>query len=342
MCIIAISPKNTAIPSKDRREEMFASNPDGAGFMYPYRGRVRIEKGFMKFSEMEARIEELGKTLDLTATPIVFHYRIGTHGGNVPQNTHPFPVTSNRHSLRQLQIDSWLGVVHNGIIHTVKPRKGYSDTQEYIAQRIARFRHNFIHSQKKLDLIETETFSKLAFLTPDGEIVTVGKFIHDADGCLYSNDSYNIYRFSSYSLWGSYYGKNYKSYKKSKKQDKKFDDSDGWSASMARNFLYSDCPPFDYDSDTYEAEVEDLSDCCIIDGDGDLHDGSEYCCDQYGRIYRYNADGTATIDSRARIMSYSGSARNPYADWAYDEYEGKYDPDDWETITCIGKTEGDV
>ena len=333
MCIIAISPKNVPIPSAERRAEMFCSNPDGAGFMYPYRGRVRIEKGFMKLRDMEKRLAEVGKTIDLTATPIVFHYRIGTHGGNIPQNTHPFPVTSNRHSLLQTTIDSWLGCVHNGVIHTVRPRKGYSDTQEYIATRIARFRHNFIHDKKKLGIIEAETMSKLAFLAPDGEIVTVGDFIHADDGCMYSNGSYNPYRWYSvgkksaykstpiakpYSWGDDYYSLCEQGY---------YDGSDGWSSSLLDT--YADAEP----CQSYEAEVYTLDECVVADGNGDLHDGSEYCSDQYGRLYRYNVDGTATLDSRARIISYSGAGRNPYCDWAYDEY----DPDDWAEITCIGK-----
>ena len=130
MCIIAISPKNNPIPSSDTRKKMFENNPDGAGFMYPYKGKVRIEKGFMTLDAMETRLQEVSKVIDTTKTPMIFHYRITTHGGTSQANTHPFPVTNNRKLLQLTRVDASLGVAHNGIINCVKPKDGFSDTQE--------------------------------------------------------------------------------------------------------------------------------------------------------------------------------------------------------------------
>ena len=329
MCIIAISPKNTPIPSYERREEMFFSNPDGAGFMFPRRGKVHIEKGFMDFQSMEARLDEIGKTVDLTATPIVFHYRIGTHGGNIPQNTHPFPVSHSRHALRELTIDTWLGCVHNGIIFSMKPRKGYSDTQEYIVQRISHFRKNFTHDKKKLARIERETDSKLAFLSPDGEITTVGDFIHDKDGCLYSNRSYDPYRFFSKYATSSKY--KYENGKLVSIDDNPYKDwtAEDWMRIMGTYVDDDDAP--EYNPDTYVSSLKSLEDQIVVDGNGDLRDGAEFCCDAYGRLYEYASDGTARLDSRARVID-SGSHKPlpyPYADdWGYDDY----DQDDWADV----------
>lgn len=311
MCIIAVSPQNTAIPSFERREEMFWSNPDGAGFMYPYKGRVRIEKGFMTFNDMEQRLSEVSELIDTTKTPMVFHYRIGTHGGNIPQNTHPFPVTSNRHSLRALRIDTWLGCVHNGIIRTVKPRKGYSDTQEYIVRRLSHFRKNFTHDDRKLSVIELETGSRLAFLAPNGEITTVGNFIHDADGCLYSNSSYKPYLYNT--ITSNLCG-------------------DGLSWRSVYKYLLSSDESPEYNPETYKSTLKPLDGEIVIDGDGDVRDGAEFCTDQYGRLYAYNSDGTASLDSKARIVGRSTSPVAPwYDDWAYDEY----DPEEWDDLTYV-------
>ena len=193
MCIIAHSPKNTPIPSAERRAEMFRRNPDGAGFMFPTDGHVHIEKGFMTFDAMEDRLAELSETYDFTALPVVFHYRIGTHGGNTPGNTHPFPITRDRKALKELVLDVPFAVAHNGIIHCVTPQKGYSDTQEYIVRRLTHIKPPF--DREILTQIGAETGSKFAFMYGNGSVQLVGAITKDRDdGCFYSNTSYPGYR----------------------------------------------------------------------------------------------------------------------------------------------------
>lgn len=284
MCIIAVSYKNTNIPSKEVRRTMFRRNPDGAGFMYTYKGRVRIEKGFMTFDAMEKRLDEVSKEIDTYKTPMVFHYRITTHGGTNPSNTHPFPVTSNRHSLRELTIDTWMGCAHNGIISRIKPKKGFSDTQEYIVKRISHLKNGFLHNKKKLSLIKDETASKFAFLTSDGEIVTVGEFYDGDDGCMYSNYSFESYTFKPYIP-----------------------------------LLKAEYPP--YDPNTYKETLSPLEGCLVIDGYGELRDGEEFCKDNYGRMYEILLDGSLLLDPEARVISGSTTeaAKFIYDDWGFDE-----------------------
>lgn len=297
MCIIAISPANTPIPSEKTRATMFRRNPDGAGFMFPLNGRVHIEKGFMSFKAMEDRLSELEKTIDFYETPIVFHYRITTHGGTKPGNTHPFPVTSNRHMLKELKTDAVMGCAHNGIISCVKPKKGFSDTQEYIVKRIAHLNKAFIHNKDKLKKIKKETNSKLVFLTGDGEIIKVGEFYDDFDGCWYSNFSYEDWSKYTYSY----------SYIPMQKND-------------------GGIP--DYDPKTYKSTLKTLEDEIVIDGFGDMRDGAEFMIDAYGRIYEILYNGDAVLDPDARVLPSptSHSSRFIYDDWGYDDW---YNEDDW-------------
>lgn len=95
MCIIAAKPAGVKMPSRDTIRTMWAGNPDGAGVMYAQDGKVRIDKGFMKLSDLEAHLDKLERSLDLTATGVVLHFRITTHGGTCPENCHPFPLTDS-------------------------------------------------------------------------------------------------------------------------------------------------------------------------------------------------------------------------------------------------------
>ena len=78
MCIIAAKPAGKAMPTRDTIRTMWAGNPDGAGVMYAHDGKVRIDKGFMKLSDLEAYLDKLEREVDLTATGVVLHFRITT------------------------------------------------------------------------------------------------------------------------------------------------------------------------------------------------------------------------------------------------------------------------
>lgn len=204
MCIIAAKPAGIKMPDMNTIETMWYANPHGAGLMYPVtqtvksKGKttttkvVQIEKGFMKLEEFQSRLIELGKSMDLTATPVVMHFRITTHGGTCPENTHPFPVTDSVGMLKKLRSTTTLGVAHNGIIHSVTPRKGISDTMEYVATQLAPLHKalpRWWENKHALKMVENAISSKLAILTPEGSIHLVGKFVEDK-GIQYSNSSY--------------------------------------------------------------------------------------------------------------------------------------------------------
>lgn len=207
MCVIAAKPVGIKMPTTDVIEDMWFANPDGAGFMYAENGVVHIRKGFMKLDNFLQAIDDLAKTHDLTKLPVVMHFRITTHGGTRPENTHPFPISDSIGILSKSKSKCRLGVAHNGIIN-ITPRKDISDTMEYIASQLAplsRAVPDFYKSKDLMEMIYNAVQSKLAFLTDLGEIYTVGDFKND-NGILFSNTyfKYKSYRDFDYGKVGCY------------------------------------------------------------------------------------------------------------------------------------------
>lgn len=192
MCVIAIKPKGVSMPTQTWIDNMWYSNPDGAGFMYADGKNVVINKGFMKLADFNNAIADLADKVNLKETALIMHFRIGTAGGNIPANTHPFPISDSIPVLQKLTCRTKLGIVHNGIINIHPRQADISDTMEYIASQLAplwRYDHEFYKSKDLLQMIGNATASKLAFLTPKGEIYTIGSFTEDG-GMLFSNTSY--------------------------------------------------------------------------------------------------------------------------------------------------------
>lgn len=210
MCIIAIKKAGVPFPTESTIENMWYSNPDGAGIMYTDGSeKVMIDKGYMTLKEFLRRIDRLKDEIDVNAESIVLHFRIGTHGGNTPENTHPFPVSSNVEKLQSLHIKTNMGIAHNGIIRIKRPIAEISDTMEYIRTKLSRLyvkKRHFYKSDAVLQKIEHEIDSKMAFLLPNKQVYTVGSFITDTDGMMYSNSTFiDFYGFKSslrqYSGW---------------------------------------------------------------------------------------------------------------------------------------------
>ena len=207
MCIIAIKPLGVQIPDNETIENMWYNNPDGAGFMYPRDGMVQIKKGYMTLKHFKKALKSLKKEIDIINTPIVFHFRIGTSGGNTPENTHPFPVTEHLSVLQKLQCKSPLAVAHNGIIQIETSREDISDTMEYIISQLGplyQLKKDFYRCEAGKRLIYNFIQSKMVFLDGQGRVETIGKFIEN-DGILYSNFSYlPYYNYKNWDIWDNY------------------------------------------------------------------------------------------------------------------------------------------
>lgn len=193
MCIIAIKPAGVKMPATKTIENCWYNNRDGAGLMYAADGTVHIEKGFMTLKDLKAALKRLEKSIDVTNTSMVLHFRITTHGGTSPENCHPFPVTEKLPLLRMKKCEAPLAVAHNGIIDIKPSQKDISDTMEYVINQLAplyQLKKDFYLQPAGKKLIDNFIKSKMVFLDSAGRIETVGDFVTGEDGLLYSNSSY--------------------------------------------------------------------------------------------------------------------------------------------------------
>ena len=199
MCIICVKNKGIAMPTTEVIENMWNNNPDGAGIMYTKKGTVRIDKGYKKLDDLKKRLTKLEGEIDTKKEAVVLHFRIGTAGGNTPQNTHPFAISDDISTLQTLRLKTDVGVAHNGVIHITPRQKDISDTMEYIASQLAPLKRavpEFYKSKDLMTMISNAISSKMAFLTGNGAVYTIGAFVEDPKTkLLYSNTTY------SYSRW---------------------------------------------------------------------------------------------------------------------------------------------
>ena len=205
MCIIAIKPAGVKLPATATIENCWYNNNDGAGFMYAAGGTVHIEKGFMSLKDFKDALKRLEKSIDVVNTPMVLHFRITTHGGTAPGNTHPFPVTEKLPLLQMTKSKAPLAVAHNGVIGIKPSQKDISDTMEYIISQLAplyQLKKDFYRQDAGKKLVYNFIKSKMAFLDGAGRIETVGDFTRGDDGLLYSNSSYKARTvYYNWDLW---------------------------------------------------------------------------------------------------------------------------------------------
>jgi predicted glutamine amidotransferase len=210
MCVIAVAPKDVAVPSDAIMKKMFDHNSDGAGFAYTINDKVIVEKGFMTYKEFYNALAGLDKKLkakNLTTTdiPIMFHFRIGTHGPNSRGLTHPFPFTEKTEFFEALDYKTNVVLAHNGIISTVKPLGGLSDTVQYIKDIVMplyqhdRYFYDSVHLQELL--ANTNDSSRFAILDDRGVFTYIGYWVTDesAPGVMFSNLNHNTTYTYSYS-----------------------------------------------------------------------------------------------------------------------------------------------
>jgi predicted glutamine amidotransferase len=211
MCVIAVKNSGVSFPEDALIKDMWDSNPHGAGLMYAKGGKVYIEKGFMKYEDLMRAVADLKKSIDVVNTPVVMHFRITTHGGTSPQNTHPFPISSDEKYLRALDLSCSVGMVHNGIINSVAVDKDskMSDTMVYIQEvltPLSMLNKAFYKNNYGKTLMENQIgWSKLAFLDKTGAIELVGDFKkgtkHNSSDILFSNLNHEMSRSNIYQSW---------------------------------------------------------------------------------------------------------------------------------------------
>lgn len=213
MCVVVFKPKGQKLPDEKRLRACFRTNPDGAGYMYPVNGKVKIKKGFMEFDKFyDSLLKDYGDNGD--EKDFVLHFRISTQGGINKQCCHPFPVSKKMEDLYKTECESNLGVAHNGIISLTseysygyystdkygvtsyhKERDvSYSDTMKFITNYLSLILKNKrdMSDSANFELIEKliGTTNKLAIMSIT-ETKLVGSF-EELDGIYYSNTHFTF------------------------------------------------------------------------------------------------------------------------------------------------------
>ena len=210
MCIICVSAAGVSQPTHDQIKIMFDRNPHGAGYMVARKNRVEIHKGFMELEDLQRQLERENFTAD---DVVVYHFRISTQAGVKETMTHPFPLTSNLAHCEALDLTCACGVAHNGVIRlTSNGSTRYSDTALFITQYMTKVvrRTSDLQDPAVLRILEELAKSKLAILDKTGQVATVGSFIHEKNGLLFSNATYreftspfgNLSRYPAFALRG--------------------------------------------------------------------------------------------------------------------------------------------
>ena len=189
MCIIAAKFRGLEMPMESRLRSMWECNPDGAGFMVRSNRGIEIFKGYMTFESLMTALDKVDKMVNLKDCDVVLHFRYGTHGGNIPELTHPFTVSKDFDTMKELYNKVDIAVAHNGV-YPYMTDYGISDTMMYIKEKIEPL---YDKNKKFYETELNKLDGKLCFLTEDG-IRFVGKFIEDEyDGIIYSNETYSYY-----------------------------------------------------------------------------------------------------------------------------------------------------
>ena len=204
MCIIVAKPAGAALPDMDTLRTCFANNDDGAGYMLARDGRVEVRKGLMSWSACRASLAALG---DVTALPMVIHFRIGTQGKLDADNTHPFPVTTDPKLLVARKSVCQVALAHNGIIplttsrltYQADTREPHSDTYYFVRDYATEIvtATDYHTDPHRVALLRKLSASKLALLGADGHLTLVGEY-EEADGCFFSNNGFRWQALATY------------------------------------------------------------------------------------------------------------------------------------------------
>jgi hypothetical protein len=172
MCVIVYKPREIPV-DMEVLEECWDSNSNGAGLMFSEDGQLKIVKGFMKWKALKQYIKSVG--IDrFTDLPVVFHFRIATHGSVTEENTHPF------------QINDELAMAHNGVISKMNKHITKDDDisdSEMFAKRFVQDAFSSIgvanlQRGKPINELFAEyigTGNKLVFMDNEGDIAIINE-----------------------------------------------------------------------------------------------------------------------------------------------------------------------
>lgn len=217
MCILIVKPSGVIAPTKDILQRCFDTNPDGAGVCFEKNGNIYIRKGLMDFESFLKEVNNI--PLDSTA---LIHCRIGTSGGNIPELTHPYPLTNKIKDLKRTKLtltpkkneDGTLSKVyavgHNGVFSGLGEKGEINDTCMFIANILTPLANQVKDIiDPKLDsvisrLVDT---SRIAIMDNTGKCRMYGYGWEEQDGIYYSNSGYKKPKWEgnyNYKWYGNY------------------------------------------------------------------------------------------------------------------------------------------
>ena len=176
MCIIVFRPCDIPTPSKETLKRCWDKNPHGGGIMWQTSlGNLKVRKGFMTFDEMYAAIKGIPKNMNA-----VLHFRIGTHGENSAENTHPWPIEGQDAAL-----------VHNGIINWLSDDRSTSDSKRF-ADFLSRIEGSVLYNQDLVPVFESILGGHNKVVVMDGinHVILNENCGEWFEECWYSNSGY--------------------------------------------------------------------------------------------------------------------------------------------------------
>ena len=212
MCIIAFKPKGNPFPTTEQFKNMFLANDDGAGVGWNDGKKVYWKKGFMTIDDF--------LTFDTNAPyrqfdcDVVFHFRIGTSGGNRPDTCHPFPISDSDELLVAVEGEGTIPLLfHNGIVSNVQRDTQTSDTQQFIIDILSDkyIYQGIIESDEKIlhAIMSIAPSSKFAILYPDTVTILNDKAGTEEGGIWYSNTTFRPRSYTTNYSYGPQWGREY-------------------------------------------------------------------------------------------------------------------------------------
>ena len=193
MCTLIVNPRTAQLISLENFNNLWANNPDGAGFAYVRGNRVEIVKEMHSPAELWRKYRDIRNN---TPHPIILHFRISTQGRVNEANAHPFRVHEG------------LAFAHNGIITTAPYDKNHSDTALLVRDVLAKWPKDFITRKGYPEALKyiAGGSNKFALLNGSGQTLIINPHLfHEHEGSLYSNQGYKPSVYCKPVTYGHYY-----------------------------------------------------------------------------------------------------------------------------------------
>jgi len=202
MCVILHKKAGVTISDEDYKLA-HENNPDGLGYIYVDDEGNMVKEHFLALSYDEVLL----KMDELDDFDALIHFRYTTVGDTCIEQCHPFEV------LPKTDEHPAIWMMHNGTFDKVPTIEGENDTMAFIRLFLApllRADWLNLYDQDWLDWVDDLAgWSKLAFITSDGDIIKTGSYVEReafTTGKKYSaSNSYSFtkgHRDYDYSKWG--------------------------------------------------------------------------------------------------------------------------------------------